>query len=347
MKKGFTTGTCAQAAAKAAAVMLITGKVIKKVRVQTPSGAALNLNLIGQKIKKTSASCAVVKDSGDDPDITNGVKIHAEVRFSAQRGVTMLGGRGIGRVTKPGLAVGVGEYAINPVPRQMITREVGAFLPQGKGLEVIISVPKGEELARRTFNPRLGIVGGISIIGTSGIVVPKSLDAYKASLSLQLDVLKAAGRKKAVLVLGYVGERFAKEVLKIDDDSIIKIGDHVGFMLKGCLKRKIKDILLIGHIGKLVKIARGQFDTHSKFGDNRIDTIADYAKACGARKDVIEELLKQATAEAAIDILRKNGLMKVFERIAQKITVSIKEFLGERICVKCVLLSLKGDILSA
>ncbi len=347
MKKGFTTGTCAQAAAKAAASMLTTGKLLKKVRVETPSGTPLNLNLIDQKIKKTSASCAVMKDSGDDPDITNGVKIYAEVRFSAQKRVTILGGRGIGRVTKPGLAVGVGEYAINPVPRQMINKEVRAFLPQDRGLEVIISVPKGEELAKQTFNPRLGVIGGISIIGTSGIVLPRSLDAYKASLSLQLDVLKATGHKKAVLVLGYVGERFAKEVLKIGDDSIMKIGDHVGFMLKECLRKRIKNILLIGHIGKLVKIVKGQFDTHSKFGDNRIDTIADYAKACGAKREVVEELLKQATAEAAIGILRKNGLMKVFEKIAQKITVSIKEFLGERACVKCILLSLNGDVLNA
>lgn len=347
MKKGFTTGTCAQAAAKAAAAMLTTGKLLKKVRIETPSGTSLNLNLIGQKIKKYSASCAVVKDSGDDPDITNGVKIYAEVRLSARRGVTIVGGCGVGRVTKPGLAVGVGEYAINPVPLQMINKEVSAFLPQGKGLEVIISVPEGKELARQTFNPRLGVIGGISIIGTSGIVVPKSLDAYKASLSLQLDVLKATKHKKAVLVLGYVGERFAKEVLKIDDDSIIKIGDHVGFMLKECFKKKIKEVLLIGHIGKLVKISKGQFNTHSKFGDNRIDTIAAYAKACGAKKEVVEELLKQATAEAAIDILRKNGLMKIFEMIAQKIAISIKEFLGERAGVKCILLSLKGEILNA
>lgn len=347
MKKGFTTGSCAQAAAKAAAVMLTTGKLVRRIRIETPSGKALNLNLIGQRIKKSSAYCAVIKDSGDDPDITDGVKICAEVRFSAQKGVTITAGRGVGKVTKPGLAVKVGEYAINPVPRQMINKEVSAFLPQGKGLKVIISVSEGKELARKTYNPRLGIIGGISIIGTSGIVVPKSLEAYKTSLSLQLDVLKAAGYKKAVLVLGYVGERFAKEVLKINDDSIIKIGDHVGFMLKECLKKGIKDILLIGHIGKLVKIAKGQFNTHSKFGDNRIDTIADYARACGAKKEVIKELAKQATAEATIDILRKNKLMKVFERIAQKISVSIKEFLGEKIHVKCVLLSLGGDILNA
>lgn len=346
MKKGYTTGSCAQAAAKGAAIMLITNKLLNIVKVQTPSGDNLKLELIEQKIKNDSAFCGVIKDSGDDPDITDGMKIYAEVKFSASKGVTIKGGKGIGRVTKPGLAVGVGEYAINPVPRKMIEKDVGGFLPKDGGLEVIISAPEGEELAMNTFNPRLGIVGGISIIGTSGIVLPKSLDAYRASLSLQLDVLKAEGYKKAILVLGYVGERFAREELKADEDSIIKIGDHVGFMLKDCLKKEIKEILLIGHIGKLVKIAKGQFNTHSKFGDNRIDTIADCAKAYGAKREIVEELLSQSTAEATIEILRKNKLMGVFREVGKKIIISINELLAGSVDIKCILLSLKGEILN-
>lgn len=346
MKKGFTTGTCAQAASKGAAIMLTTKRLLRMVEVETPSGMTLNLNLIDQKINEDSAYCGIIKDSGDDPDITDGIKIYAEVKFSSSKGVTITGGKGIGKVTKPGLAVKVGEYAINPVPRKMIEKEVRPFLPKDGGLDVIISAPKGEELAMNTFNPRLGIVGGISIIGTSGIVLPKSLDAYKASLSLQLSVLKAQGYKKAVLVLGYVGEKFAREELKADEDSIIKIGDHVGFMLKDCLKKEIKEILLIGHIGKLVKIVKGQFNTHSKFGDNRIDTIADCAKAYGAKRKVIEELLSQSSAEATIEILRKNKLIGVFREIGKKIIISINELLGNSIDIKCILLSLKGEILN-
>lgn len=347
MKKGFTTGTCAQAASKGAAFMLATKKLLEEVTVKVPSGDELVLKLINQKINNNSASCAIVKDSGDDPDITNGMKIYAKVKFSSKKGVTITAGKGVGRVTKPGLAVGVGEYAINPVPRRMISREVSQLLPKDKGLEVVISVPKGRELAKHTFNPRLGIVGGISIIGTSGIVLPKSLEAYKASLSLQLDVLKAQGHKKAVLVLGYVGEKFAAEVLKADEDSIIKIGDHVGFMLKECQKRKIENILLIGHIGKLVKLARGQFNTHSKFGDNRVDTIVEAARACGAKKEVIDELLRQTTAEATIDILKKNKLIKVFPELIGKITDSINKYLSAPVSLKCLLLSLKGEVLNA
>lgn len=347
LKKGFTTGTCAQAAAKGASLMLVTQRLLRKVEVETPSGAKLNLGLIDQKIEKESAFCGIVKDAGDDRDITDGAKIYAEVKFSPKKGVTVIGGEGVGRVTKPGLAVGVGEYAINPVPREMIVKELSRYLPKDRGLEVVISAPRGEELAKHTFNPRLGIVGGISIIGTTGIVEPKSTDAYRTSLSLQLDVLKAEGHQKAILVLGYVGEKFAKEVLKLDDDSIIKIGDHVGFMLKECVKKKIKEVFLIGHIGKLVKIAKGQFNTHSKYGDNRIETIAHYAKTYGAKRKVIEELLSQTTAQGTIDILRKNRLMGVFGKIAQKIVITLNEFLNNQLCLNCILLSLKGEILAA
>jgi cobalt-precorrin-5B (C1)-methyltransferase len=322
----------------------------------TPSGKKMRLKLIDQKAGKKFARCGVVKDAGDDPDVTHGVKIYAEVKFSKGAGVSIRGGKGVGIVTKPGLAIPVGECAINPVPRQMIIREVSPYMTGEKGLEVVISVPEGEELARRTFNPRLGIIGGISIIGTTGIVEPKSEDAYKASLSIQLDVLKAAGHRKVILVLGYVGERFCKDVLGVRDELIIKIGDHVGFMLEECVKKGFKNILLIGYIGKLVKVANGQFNTHIKYGDNRIETIARYASHCGAKKEVIAELSKQTTAEAAIYILRNNNLTRTFDRIAKDVTARIDEFFSRqihpalackgRVHVKCLLLSLKGERLA-
>lgn len=347
LKYGFTTGTCAQAAAKGASLMLLTRKLIEEIEVETPAGKKLVLRLIGQKIGKNFASCGVRKDSGDDPDVTNGAVIYAEVRFSVKKGVTVFGGEGVGRVIKPGLAVAVGESAINPVPRKMIIKEVSRYWPRERGLAVVIGVPGGEELAKQTFNPRLGIVGGLSIIGTTGIVVPRSTEAYQASLALQLRMLKAAGGEKAALVLGYVGERAAKAAFKFDSDSIIKIGDHVGFMLKECVREKIKEVFLIGHIGKLVKIAAGQWDTHSQYGDNRLQTIARFAAICGAKKKVIEELKEQTTAEATLDILRGNGLAGVFEKIAEQIVATINEFLAGQININCVLLSLKGEILAA
>lgn len=348
MLKGYTTGTCGQAATKGSCVMLANKRIVDRVEVETPIGERLNIAIVDQVLGDDFAKCAVVKDAGDDPDVTDGAKIYAEVRFSDKKGVTIKGGPGVGKVTKPGLAVGVGDWAINPIPRKMILKEASKFLQRGKGgLEVTISVPEGAELAKRTFNPKLGIVGGISIIGTTGIVEPKSLDAYKASLALELDVLTACGYNKAVLVLGYVGERFCKDVLKLKDDSIIKIGDHVGFMLEKCREKKIKDILLIGHIGKLIKVANGQFNTHYRFGDNRIDSIARYAIASGADTKIVDTLLSVTTAEATIEILRKAKLMKTFDKIAQDVSGKAMEFLKDEVRVDCTLLSLKGEVIGS
>ncbi len=347
MKNGFTTGTCGQAATKGACIMLTTKKIVDEVMVETPSGVKLTLGLVDQHIGRNFAKCAVIKNSGDDPDVTDGAKIYAEVRISGEKGVTLKGGRGVGKITKPGLALGIGEWAINPVPRKMILAEASNFLPKDKGFEVMISVPGGEELAKRTYNPRLGITGGISIIGTTGIVEPKSLKAYKASLALELDVLKAQRYNKAVFILGYVGKKFCKETLELKDDSIIKIGDHVGFMLQECAKKKIKEVLLVGHIGKLIKVANGQFNTHYSFGDNRISSIARYAKLCGADKKTIEDILNETTAEATIEILDKARLTKVFEKIARDISAKAEEFVANRVKIECIVLSLEGTVIGS
>lgn len=365
LKKGFTTGTCAQAAVKGACIMLTGRKPLKSVEVLTPSGVKLCINLVDQKIGKNLSRCAVIKDSGDDPDVTNGAKICAEVRFSDTQGITIKGSKGVGKVTKPGLAIAVGEWAINPVPRKIIQEEASRFLSgRKKGLEITIGVPTGEQIARRTFNPKLGIVGGISIIGTTGIVEPKSLDAYKAALTLQLDVLKAQGYKKAILVLGYVGERFCKERFNIKEDSVIKIGDHIGFMLKECSRKKINEALLIGHIGKLIKVTNGQFNTHCDYGDKRLESIVRYAKSCKAANDTIKKILSQKTVEAAIPILKESGLAKVFDYIAKDVAKKSEKFVNpvrnlcspnsrgisngvnNKLIVNCVLLSLNGELLA-
>lgn len=340
LKTGFTTGTCAQAAAKAACLMLVTKKILKNINVETPKGIRLNLEVIDQEIGGDFARCAVVKDAGSDPDVTNGAKINAEVRYSDKKGISIIGGEGVGIVTKLGLAVNVGEHAINPTPRQMIIKELSVFAPQNKGIHVIITVPDGQKIAESTFNPRIGITGGISIIGTTGIVEPRSTDAYKTSLSLQLDVLKAAGNKKAVLVLGYVGENFYSNLRGKDDNLLIKIGDHIGFMLNECVKKKIGEVYLIGHIGKLIKLAGGQLNTHNRFGDNRIDLLAGYAETYGAKREVIEDILRQTTAEAVSDILKTNGLTEIFSDIAKKVTASV-----DGLKINCAVLSLKGEVL--
>ena len=325
--------------------MLMTGRSVDWVDVETPSRLRVRLPVVDPEIGDCYASCGVVKDSGDDPDITHGTKICATVRISDKRGVTVRGGKGVGIVTRPGLAVPVGGYAINPTPLEMIIRDVSSLLPNDQGLEVTITVPDGEALAGKTFNPRLGIVGGISILGTTGIVEPKSIDAYKTSLSLQLDVIKASGSGKAVLVLGYVGERFCRKVLRLPADSIIKIGDHVGFMVEQCEGKGFEEVLLVGHIGKLVKVAGGQFNTHWRFGDRRIETIAHYAKRCGADPEVIEAILRETTAEASVQVLKKNGLVKVFDDIAKDVVLRAKDLAGAKLRIHCILLSLEGEAL--
>jgi cobalt-precorrin-5B (C1)-methyltransferase len=227
----------------------------------------------------------------------------------------------------------------------MILRDVSSLLPDGQGAEVTITVPEGEALAAKTFNPRLGIEGGISIIGTTGIVEPKSIDAYRTSLSLQLDVLRAQGLEKITLVLGYVGERFCRNVLHLPEDSVIKIGDHVGYMLDQCGEKGFKEVLLIGHIGKLVKVAGGQFNTHFRFGDRRIETIVDHARRCGADQDIIEAILRVTTAEATIDLLREHGMMNVFDDITREVASRVKHRAGQKLKIRCILLSLKGEVL--
>lgn len=347
LRKGYTTGTCAQGAAKAATLTLLGRRGVDAVELETPSGIKLFLPVIDTELGDHYARCGVVKDSGDDPDITHGVKIYATVRFSDTPGVTIRGGKGVGIVTKPGLAVPVGEHAINPTPRAMILREVSSLLPEGQGVEVTITVPEGEALAEKTFNPRLGIEGGISIIGTTGIVEPKSINAYRASLSLQLDVLRAQGLEKVTLVLGYVGERFCKQALHLLEDSVIKIGDHVGYMLDQCREKGFKEVLLVGHIGKLVKVAGGQFNTHFRFGDRRMETIADHARRCGADQKIIEAILRETTAEATIDLLREHSMMNVFDDIAEEVALRVKHRVGEKLRIRCILLSLKGEVLGS
>jgi len=345
LRKGYTTGTCAQAAAKAAALMLLTGRLLDRVEVETPSGVRLHLPVVDPEIGDGYSCCGVVKDSGDDPDTTHGTKICATVKFSAEPGVTIRGGKGVGVVTRPGLPVRVGDHAINPTPREMIRKEVAPLLLQDRGMEVIITVPNGEDLAEKTFNPRLGITGGISILGTTGIVEPKSVDAYKASLSLELDVLTATYGRKVTLVLGYVGERFCKNVLGLSEDAFLKIGDHVGFMLDQCRKKGMEEVLLIGHIGKLVKVARGQFNTHFRFGDHRVETIAVYAKRCGAGPETMEAILREKTAEATVGILKKKGLKSVFDEIAREVVSRSENRVEKKVRIRCILLSLEGEVL--
>lgn len=340
LKRGYTTGTCAAAAAKAAAVMLFSGKKIREVEVALPIGEKIVLKIVDAEINDY-AQCCVVKDAGDDPDVTHGAKICARVRRSAD--TVIKGGEGVGTATKRGLQIPVGEAAINPVPRKMILDEVGRVVGnRDEGIEITIFVPQGRELAKKTMNEKLGIVGGISIIGTTGIVEPMSEEAFRASLVPQIDIALASGYDEIVLTPGRVGERSAI-ARGISEDAIVQMGNFVGFMLEECAKRGVKKILLFGHVGKLAKIASGIFNTHSKYGNAKKE-IAASALRCADEK-IAGVLLKANTSEEAVEILREKNLMRVFDLIAQKASERAVEHVNGKIQIGTILISLKGEVI--
>ncbi|MDA3809417.1 MAG: cobalt-precorrin-5B (C(1))-methyltransferase CbiD [Spirochaetaceae bacterium] len=346
LQRGFTSGTCAQAAAKGAMLMLLSKKKENEVLVKLKGGMELTIPLIGQIFSEKSVSCGVIKDSGDDSDISHGKEFRAEVQWIDTPGISILGGKGVGTVTLPGLPVAPGEAAINPNPLRMINRELEPLLPAGKGVSVTISVPEGEILAKETWNPRLGITGGISIIGTSGIIEPKSSKAYKASIALCMNVLKKSGSQSVYITPGYVGEAYLKKTKDLSDEEIIKVGDHVGFALDTARLKGFKKIVFVGHIGKMAKIASGIFNTHCKYGDARLETIAAYAGAGGASQDDIIKLLEMTMAEASVAFLKERNLMITFDLLNKKIIERSLLRLKKNIPLTSIILDLKGQVLS-
>ena len=311
LRRGFTTGTCAAAASKAAAVMLLTGRELHSVCLVTPAGIGLDLPLENVERGDGFASCAVRKDSGDDPDVTNGLLVYARVEKTAAPGIILEGGAGIGRVTKPGLDQGVGEAAINSTPRRMIAaalREVCEDAGYPGGLHVVLSAPGGEEIAKRTFNPRLGIVGGISILGTTGIVEPMSDAAVVETVRAELSTRRAAGRDYVLLVPGNFGAEFVKDTLGFDPEDAVTVSNFIGDAFSLADELGFRGALLVGHIGKTVKLSAGLFNTHSRYGDGRAEIFAAHAAACGADPETARRLLESASTDDMLDIVEGAGI---------------------------------------
>lgn len=322
LRMGYTTGSCAAAAARAAASMLLTGKAVPEVKLMTPKGIGLDLEVLEAEWTAEEASCAVRKDAGDDPDVTNGLKIYALVRKSEEPGVQIDGGEGVGRVTRPGLEQPVGAAAINKIPRQMIRENVEEicrkFGYEG-GLSVTISIPGGEALAVKTFNPRLGIVGGISVLGTSGIVEPMSEEALIQTIRVDIKMQLAGGRKYLVLVPGNYGldylNEFHPELLK----NSVKYSNFLGEAIDAAVEYGAKGILLAGHIGKLVKLAGGIMNTHSRNADSRMEILTAHAAVLGADQETAAALMNCITTDEALEILREKGLLEgVMERLLER-----------------------------
>ena len=286
LRMGYTTGSCAAAAAKAAAWMLLTGKPLETIRLLTPKGIPLELEVLEREISPEMARCAIRKDSGDDPDVTDKTLIFAEVRRTETPGVLIDGGPGVGRVTKRGLDQPVGNAAINSVPRQMIREnleEVIRLTDWTGGLSVIISAPDGERLAKKTFNPRLGIVGGISILGTTGIVEPMSETALVETIRVELRQRRENGADYVLITPGNYGSDFIRGSLELTPGKEVQVSNFIGDGIDLCRELGFKGFVLVGHIGKLVKLAGNMMNTHSKYGDCRMDILAACGGAFGLR----------------------------------------------------------------
>ena len=345
LRYGTTTGACAAAAAKAALITLL-GNPVDRVVIPSPIG--IRFEILVKECRKPSddtAVATVIKDSGDDIDVTDKLEISATVRLTDDGKITIKGSKGIGIATKPGLPVPIGESAINPVPRRMIENAIKEVLPPGKGVEVTLSIPEGEKVAEKTLNSKLGVVGGISILGTTGVVKPLSLEACRRSLVPQIDVAIARGCERIFLVPGNIGERITKQLFKVPEDAIIQTGDFVGYMLDKAVEKGAKDIIILGHPGKLVKLAAGIFNTHHKVADARNEVIAAYAGAIGADNKLINAILQSNTTEEAIELLKRANLLRpTFDKIAEKISSRVMERVRDKAKIGVILVSLDGTI---
>ena len=333
MRLGYTTGSCAAAAASGAAQILLGGKTITEVSLMTPKGILLHLKLEDITVRDNMVSCGVRKDAGDDPDTTDGILVVASVeKMSGPQPVRIQidGGQGVGRVTKPGLACKPGEAAINPVPRSMIMRAVEEAADQygyEGSLKVTISVPKGQETARRTFNPRLGIEGGISILGTSGIVEPMSEKALIRSIEVEMSQHVAQGEQYLLITPGNYGADYLREHMDLPFEKNIKCSNYVGETIDMAVNMGVKGILFVSHIGKFVKVAGGIMNTHSHSADSRMEILCANGIRAGADLACAGDILECSTTDEALHVLEKNHIL---QETMKEITDRIQFYLDHR-----------------
>ena len=331
LRMGYTTGTCAALAAKGAVTFLLTGTWPETVKLRTPKGIVVEVLLEECRAIDTSASCAVRKDGGDDIDKTHGALIVSTVELVEEPGVHIEGGFGVGRVTKPGLDQPVGNAAINHVPREMITaavEDVCLVCDYQGGVSVTVSVPEGEEIAGHTFNPHLGIEGGISILGTSGIVEPMSMQALIDTLCVEIRQKEAEGNKRLILTPGNYGMDYMKEQGLLDMGvPHVKISNFVGDALDACTDQ-LEDVLMVGHVGKFAKLAAGIMNTHSRYADCRTDVFVTHAAINGAGTEVCQRLKACATTDACLDVLKEDP--QLYEAVMRSLLQDIQKYVSRR-----------------
>lgn len=351
MRFGYTTGSCAAAAAQAATLLLLTGECPEKLILHTPKGIDLTLSPEEPQIKNNIASCAIRKDSGDDPDSTNGIRIFAYVqKLTNTCEILIDGGYGIGRVTRAGLANQIGSAAINPAPKEQIIQAVKSAMQKANytsGLSIIICAENGREIAKQTYNEHLGIVDGISILGTSGIVEPMSEQALMDTTHLELDSLYAEGQDIAFLCPGNYGSNFAKNSLKLNIEKAVKCSNFIGDAIDYAVYLGFKKILLVGHAGKLVKIAAGVMNTHSSVADARQEIFMAHAALCGVSHEILESLMKSITVDECLDILKDTDIIgSILDSIGKSIEKRLNMRVNNKVQIEYIMFTNKYGVLS-
>ena len=350
LRTGYTTGTSATAAAKAALLAIINQTKIETVDVKLPKGSFIKIPIHLCQFDKNRAKCSVIKDGGDDPDVTHGAEIVVELSFTDKISeIEIDGGEGVGIVTKPGLGLELNKAAINPVPKKMIKenlREITDKHLVKKGIKVIISVPKGKELGPKTDNPRIGILNGISILGTSGIVIPFSTASYAASIRQNIDVAIAMGNDTVVLTTGGRSEDFAKKIVDLPEHCFVQMGDFSGYTIQQCARKEIKKAYVVGFIGKLAKMAAGVKQTHVKGSKVDMNFLAELAKKCNANKITIESIKKANTARHVSEIIIENNVKGFFEEICNETYRHMRKHSEEKVSLDIILFDFDGNILA-
>ena len=342
MRYGFTTGTCAAGAAKASAIFLCTGKIPETVIIKNLEGYEFLLNVF----KYDENFFGVVKDSGDDKtDVTDGLKILAHVEIINGIGeIFFEAGEGVGIVTLPGLKIPVGEPAINPVPRKMIELALREVIPQ-KSLRVKISIPDGKKIALRTFNPRLGIKNGLSILGTSGFVKPMNEQALLDSLTLELNMIRSLNFNEIYITFGNTGEKFLRKIFNVTGRNVIQAENYIGHVLDEAARLDFEHAIIAGHAGKLLKVASGSFNTHNKISDGRLEALCTHLALAGASQELITKIFHSNTTNEASAIIKLNGFDFVWDNIAKIISLKCEERVHKKLKVDAVFIDSEGKIL--
>lgn len=354
LRTGYTTGTSASAASKSALITLLTRKIVESVQVTLPKGKIVTLKIAWTKMNEKSVTSAVIKDGGDDPDATHGAEICSTVEFTNNNGnIQIIGGTGVGKVTKPGLGLLLGHAAINPVPMKMIYEAVHEVLdncpklPEKHGLKIIISVPNGEEIAKKTDNARLGILGGISILGTTGIVLPYSTASFAAAIRQSLDVGMALNADTFILTTGGRSEDFCKSLFgnTYPDHCYVQMGDFAGYSVKQCHDKKVKRVFIAGFIGKLTKIAMGVKQTHVRGSHVDMEFMTKLAMEVGASEDILKLIREANTARHVSEIVDAHYVEGFYDLICRNAASQLNNYSKNELSIEVIMFDFQGYII--